>query len=104
MALAPAARAANAANAGSGWTRDVYERAMRDSGRPVSLSDDQFNEIQARRKKAIPLVESYLKERFGAADPAVVQAFGVVPREYFHYYYPSHTSEGGNAYDQPPKP
>ena len=104
MALAPAARAANAANAGSGWTRDVYERAMRDSGRPVSLSDDQFNEIQARRKKAIPLVDSYLKERFGAADPAVVQAFGVVPREYFHYYYPSHTSEGGNAYDQPPKP
>ncbi|HKM61105.1 MAG TPA: protein-L-isoaspartate O-methyltransferase [Acidisphaera sp.] len=108
LALAPAvpraARAASAVNAGTGWTRDAYERAMRDSGRPVSLTDAQFEEIQTRRKKAVSLVESYLKERFGSADPAVVQAFSEVPREYYHYYYPSHQTMGGDAYDQPPKP
>jgi protein-L-isoaspartate(D-aspartate) O-methyltransferase len=102
LALAPAARAA--ANAGSGWTREAYERAMREGGRPVSLTDQEFNAIQARRVAAVKHVEAYLKERFGQADPAVVQAFGEVPREYFHYYYPEHRSMGGDAYEDTPKP
>lgn len=104
-ALWATARPARAAvNAGSGWTREAYETAMRESGRPVSLSAAQFDAIQARRGPALRRIDSYLKERLGHADPAVVQAFGEVPREYFHYYYPDRHSTGGDAYDDPPKP
>ncbi len=101
-----AARSVNAAvNAGSGWTREAYETAMRNSGRAVTLSDAQFGAIQARRGPALKHIESYLKERFsGTADPAVVRAFAEVPREYYHYYYPEHRSTGGDAYEDTPKP
>ena len=58
---------------------------MRESGRPVSLTDAQFDAIQARKPAAMKRIESYLKERLGSADPAVMAAFEAVPREYFHY-------------------
>ena len=99
----PAARLACAAGAG-GWTRDAYEEAMRRSGRPVDLSDAQFEAIQARRPAYIARIESYLKERLGAADPAVMKAFREVPREYFHYIYSEHRATPGEAYEATPKP
>ncbi len=102
LGLARPARAA--VNAGSAWTRQAYEAAMRQSGRPVELSEDQFSAIQARRGPALKRIESYLASRLGAADPAVMRAFAEVPREYFHYYYADHRSTGGDAYDDPPKP
>ncbi len=77
---------------------------MRKSGRPVSLSDQQFQAIQARKPAALARIESYLKERLGSADPAVMKAFQEVPRDYFHYFYPDHRSEGGVAYEDDPKP
>ena len=40
-AFAGSARAAPA----SGWTREAYEQAMQRSGRPVSLTDAQFQAI-----------------------------------------------------------
>ena len=43
---------------------------MRESGRPVSLTDGQFEAIQRRRTGALKRIESYLKERLGSADPA----------------------------------
>ena len=97
------ARPAVAAPAGA-WTRQAYEEAMAKSGRPVSLTDTQFQAIQARKPAALKRIESYLKERLGSADPAVMAAFEAVPREYFHYMYEGHQATPGNAYEAEPKP
>ncbi|PPQ38173.1 protein-L-isoaspartate O-methyltransferase family protein [Rhodopila globiformis] len=77
---------------------------MRQSGRPVSLTEAQFDAIQKRKPAAMRLIESYLKERLGAADPAVMAAFEAVPREYFHYIYSEHRATPGDAYEETPKP
>ena len=77
---------------------------MAASGRPVSLTDAQFDAIQARKPAAMTLIESYLKERLGGADPAVMRAFQEVPREYFHYLYEEHRATPGDAYEAEPKP
>ncbi|MEJ1977047.1 MAG: protein-L-isoaspartate O-methyltransferase [Acetobacteraceae bacterium] len=77
---------------------------MRKSGRPVDLTEPQFQTIQARKPAALKLIGSYLKDRLGSPDPAVMQAFEVVPREYYHYQYAEHRSECGEAYETEPKP
>ncbi len=89
---------------GGAWTRDAYEEAMRRSGRATDLTDAQFQAIQARKPAAMKHIESYLKERLGSADPAVLRAFQEVPREYYHYVYPEHRSQAGVAYEDDPKP
>jgi protein-L-isoaspartate(D-aspartate) O-methyltransferase len=99
LPLAPAARAA-----AEPWTRAAYERAMRESGRPVSLTDAQFAEIQARKPAAMQRIAAYLKAHMGSADPRVLAAFEAVPREYFHYQYQERRSLGGEAYEADPKP
>jgi protein-L-isoaspartate(D-aspartate) O-methyltransferase len=78
--------------------------AMAQSGRPLDLTQAQFDAIQARKSAAMRRIESYLKERLGEADPAVMAAFQAVPREYFHYVYEGHYSTGGDAYEDAPKP
>ncbi len=93
-----------AARAAPVWTKADYEKAMRESGRPVSLSDAQFDAIQKRKPAAMRLIESYLKERLGSADPAVLAAFQAVPREYYHYSYSEHRASPGDAYEETPKP
>jgi len=93
-----------AAAGAQGWTRNAYETAMAASGRPVNLTDAQFDAIQARKPAAIRLIARYLKEHLGHADPAVLAAFEAVPREYFHYLYDQHRSTGGDAYEENPKP
>ena len=95
---------ARAAPTSEGWTRDAYMEAMRKSGRPVELSQEQFAAIQARKPAAMKRIESYLTQRLGSADPAVMRAFAEVPREYYHYVYPDHRSQGGVAYEDDPKP
>jgi protein-L-isoaspartate(D-aspartate) O-methyltransferase len=77
---------------------------MEASGRPVNLTDQQFDAIQARKQPAMNLIASYLQMRLGHADPAVLAGFQTVPREYYHYLYSEHRSTCGDAYDQPPKP
>jgi protein-L-isoaspartate(D-aspartate) O-methyltransferase len=96
--------AARTAYGASAWTREAYETAMRESGRPVSLTDAQFDAIQKRKPAALKLIESYLKQRLGNADPAVMAAFGAVPREYFHYIYSERRATPGDAYESDPKP
>ncbi len=102
----PALHRARAAgvNVANGWTRAQFEAAMAASGRPVSLTDAQFNAIQARRGPAINRIEAYLKERLGSADPAVMAAFRTVPREYYHYQYADHRAVPGESYEDTPKP
>ena len=86
------------------WTRQAYEEAMAKSGRPVSLTEAQFQAIQSRKPAAMHRIESYLKDRLGSADPAVMAAFQAVPREYFHYMYEGHYATPGEAYEAEPKP
>jgi protein-L-isoaspartate(D-aspartate) O-methyltransferase len=86
------------------WTRSAYETAMNASGRPVSLTEEQFDAIQKRKPAALKHIEGYLKERLGAADPAVMAAFETVPREYFHYIYSERRATPGDAYESDPKP
>ena len=93
------------ARAETAWTRTAFEKAMANSGRPVSLTDDQFQthpEAQARGDEAdreLPGMPA------GTADPAVMAAFQAVPREYFHYIYSEHrTMRGRRRYESDPKP
>ena len=86
------------------WTRAAYEAAMHESGRPVSLTDAQFDAIQKRKPAAMKRIDAYLKERLGTADTAVMAAFEAVPREYFHYIYSEHRATPGDAYEDTPKP
>ncbi len=77
---------------------------MRQSGRPVDLTDAQFQAIQSRKPAALRRIESYLKDHLGSADPRVMQAFATVPREYFHYIYSEQRATPGDAYETDPKP
>ena len=86
------------------WTREAFEAAMAKSGRPIDLSQAQFDAIQARKPAAVAKIQSYLKERLGAADPAVIRAFEAVPREYYHYNYAERRALSGEAYESDPKP
>jgi protein-L-isoaspartate(D-aspartate) O-methyltransferase len=104
IASAAALCAAQSARAASAWTLEAYETAMHASGRPVSLTDAQFDAIQKRKPAAMKLIESYLKQRLGSADPAVMAAFQAVPREYFHYIYSERRATPGDAYEAEPKP
>jgi protein-L-isoaspartate(D-aspartate) O-methyltransferase len=92
------------ARAASPWTRQAYMDAMARSGRPVDLTEAQFQAIQSRKPAAMKRIETYLKERLGGADPAVMEAFRQVPREYFHYMYDGHRATPGDAYEDSPKP
>lgn len=104
LAAAGAACLARPAFAGQAWTRDAYEAAMRQSGRPVTLTDAQFDAIQHRKPAAMQRITDYLKRHLGSADPAVMAAFEAVPREYFHYLYDAHRATPGEAYEIDPKP
>jgi protein-L-isoaspartate(D-aspartate) O-methyltransferase len=99
-----ATQAAGVNVAKGGWTRQEYEAAMRASGRPISLTDEQFKATQDRRPAAMKLIQSYLTAHLGHADPAVLAAFEAVPREYYHYNYEDHHAFPGEAYEKEPKP
>ncbi len=98
------ARAAEAANAGDGWTRQAYLDAMAKSGRSTTVSQGAFDAIQARRPAALKQIAAYLKDHLGSADPAVMQAFAEVPREYYHYRYDERAATPSEAYESNPKP
>jgi protein-L-isoaspartate(D-aspartate) O-methyltransferase len=102
--VAPLTLKPGAARASQSWTREAYELAMSRSGRHVSLTDEQFDAIQARKPAALRMIEQYLKSHLGSADPAVMKAFATVPREYFHYLYDEHRATPGDAYESSPKP
>ena len=104
LVAAAAAAPAFRARAADAWTRQAYMQAMARSGRPVDQTEAQFEAIQARKPAALKRIESYLKERLGSADPAVMAAFQAVPRDYFHYLYDSHHATPGDAYEADPKP
>ncbi|OYV26503.1 MAG: protein-L-isoaspartate O-methyltransferase [Acidocella sp. 20-63-7] len=89
---------------GKTWDKAAFEAAMAASDRPVSLTEAQFDAIQARKPAAMKMIADYLKMRLGHADPLVLAAFAAMPREYYHYNYQEGRSTCGDAYDNPPKP
>ena len=104
IAVAAAPLLPRLSRASPAWNLAAYEQAMRASGRPVSLTDAQFEAIQQRKPAAMARIEAYLKDHLGSADPAVMAAFAAVPREYYHYDYPDHRATPGDAYEDNPKP
>ncbi len=103
-ALSVPTLATTRAFAAPAWTREAFQEAMAKSGRPIEQTQAQFDAIQARKPAAMKRIESYLKEKFGAADPAVLAAFQTVPREYYHYVYSERRAFPGEAYEENPKP
>jgi protein-L-isoaspartate(D-aspartate) O-methyltransferase len=77
---------------------------MAASARPTTISQAEFDAIQARKPAAMALIKRYLEQHFGTADPAVLAAFQQVPREYFHYMYQEHLAAPSEAYEAQPKP
>jgi protein-L-isoaspartate(D-aspartate) O-methyltransferase len=104
IASAGAVCLARPTRAASAWNLGAYETAMKASGRPVSLTEAQFDTIQKRKPAAMKLIDGYLKQHLGGADPVVMSAFEAVPREYFHYVYSEHRATPGDAYEAEPKP
>lgn len=89
---------------GGTWNHAAYLTAMRASGRETTLSEPNFRTLQTRRVDALRRIESYLRSRFGSADPAVLAAFADVPREYFHYVYEGNRATPMEAYEADAKP
>ncbi|MBL8674471.1 MAG: protein-L-isoaspartate O-methyltransferase [Rhodospirillales bacterium] len=104
LALLIPALAAGGASAQGGWTYDSYLKAMQDSGRRSDLTKASFDQMQQRRGNALRNLETYLKGKFGEADPYVMKAFAEVPREYFHFNYAGPWSFARDAYDWYPRP
>jgi protein-L-isoaspartate(D-aspartate) O-methyltransferase len=86
------------------WSREAYIAAMKASGRPHEISAGTFDAIQKRKEGAIAQIDKYLSQRFGKADPAVLKAFGELPREYFHYQYAEKRAMAADAYEGEAKP
>jgi protein-L-isoaspartate(D-aspartate) O-methyltransferase len=86
------------------WNHAAFVAAMRASGRDTGLSESGFAAIQARRTEGLRRIDSYLRSRFGQADPAVLRAFAEVPREYFHYSYEARRASPGDAWETEAKP
>jgi len=86
------------------WTYAAFQAAMDASHRPSQITEAQWTEIQARKPAAVKRISDYLATRFGHADPAVLQAFEAVPREYYHYQYAEQRSSAFQAYEANPKP
>jgi protein-L-isoaspartate(D-aspartate) O-methyltransferase len=99
MVTAAQAAEAPAASPMTGWGYERYVAAMQESGRKVNIDAKTFAEIQERRQPALAIVEKYLKERLGSADPAVLKAFSELPREYYHYQYAENRSFADKAYE-----
>ncbi|OGI41877.1 MAG: protein-L-isoaspartate O-methyltransferase [Candidatus Muproteobacteria bacterium RBG_16_64_11] len=96
-----AAAGTAAVNAGdpAAWNYPVFVRAYQESGRGQNLSEQAFKAIQERRPQALAIIDKYLKERFGQADPLVMKAFGEVPREYYQHHYADNRSFANLAYE-----
>jgi protein-L-isoaspartate(D-aspartate) O-methyltransferase len=88
----------------SNWDFARFSAAMDASGRKSKIDETAFAAIRGKREKALAEAETYLKERFGEADPRVMQAFRDLPREYFHYNYQGPYAFPREAYEIPAKP
>ncbi len=96
----PAATASEAAT----WTNAAFQKVMAESGRPLKLSDAQFQTLQENRKTAAGNVREYLQLHFKKDDPKLVQAFADLPREYYQWNYRHKSSFADTTYEWPSRP
>jgi protein-L-isoaspartate(D-aspartate) O-methyltransferase len=102
--LLPGAAAAIPAQPPEAWTYGSYLAAMKACERPTTLSREQWDTAQGRRKRALGTIHSVLFHHFGAADPNVMRAFTEVPREFFHYDFAARSAFSHVAYEDVSKP
>lgn len=81
------------------WTFERYQTLMTESGRKTNIDEKTFSEIQQRKITANQIVEKYLTDRLGNADPEVLRAFNEVPREYYQYQYQNDNSFASVTYE-----
>jgi len=86
------------------WTYTAFIKAYEQSGRKTALTEAEFARIQERKRRALKVIEDYLKSRLGDADPRALRVFAEVPREYFHYNYATHRAFPEVAYEEEAKP
>ncbi len=91
-----------AAAAQQRWDFAAYQQAMQASGRQIGAMDEKsFQAAQDRKQHFLDQIQAMLTRDFGAADPAVMQAFREVPREYYMYDYEAERNMGAGAYELP---
>ena len=88
----------------NGWNFQTYSATMTNTGRPVVIDQKRFAGIETARAKAQKELESYLKSRFGSADPAILKAFSELPRECYTYNYATKVNSPEFAYSLPARP
>lgn len=86
------------------WDYDRFRHAVEESGRAFRVGPKGFARIQERKRNALPIIAEYLRGKFGEADPAVMNAFREVPREFFHYRYDYDKDFANSAYELEAKP
>lgn len=86
------------------WTYARYMELVKATGRKMDISEATFKEVQARKEKALKVIEKYLDGKFQKAQPEVLQAFKDLPREYFQYNYEQTTGFVKTAYEADAKP
>lgn len=86
------------------WDLKAFQTAVAASGRNMKLTQEQFAGLQERKGQMLQSIASYLKGKLKHADPAVLQAFGSVPREYFQYQYEKQESLARATYESEAKP
>jgi len=86
------------------WNYEAYLAVVEKTEGKSPLSEKAFDAVQVRKTYCLELVEKYLKQKFGDANPAVIRAFSEVPREVFHYNYEGKYTTGANAYETHAKP
>ena len=92
------------ARGGEHWDYQSFKKTVRQSGRKFKVSHETFATIQANKIIALKIIQNYLTSKFGKTDPAVIQAFEKVPREYFHYNYEHKYDFADKAYEEKAKP
>lgn len=93
-----------AATVAPAWSWEQFNEAFTASGRKHKITEAEWNAVQEKRPAALAHIERYLTERLGKADPAVIKAFGDVPREYYHYHYEHKRDFIKEAYEDVAKP
>lgn len=86
------------------WSVAQLNQALTASGRNVQVREGTFCKIQERKQRALDIIKQYLEEKLGHADRAVLEAFAVVPREYFQYNYEGKQAFASLAYEEDPQP
>ena len=81
------------------WNYEAFKSASEASGRRQDISEKTFKQLQENRLQAHQIIEQYLTQRFGKADPLVMKAFSEVPREYYHFNYQTNKSFASSAYE-----